>query len=328
MMKKIAVLDDYQDVVKTLACFKKLTGFEVTVYTTPPTSAEELVERLANQDGLVLIRERTVIDSNLLARLPRLQLISQTGNASDHLDLAACTRQRIAVAEGKGSPVAPAEFCWALIMAASRHIVPYAANLKEGQWQQSGTLGLGRSLNGLTLGIWGYGRIGKMVAAYGQAFGMRVLVWGSEQSRAAALADGRSAAASKEDFFRTADILSLHLRLNPATWGCVEAADLLRMKEDALFVNTSRAGLVQPGALCAALGQGRPGAAAIDVYDQEPAIPATEPLLAMANVLCTPHLGYVEKSSYELYLGTAFDNVIAFAAGRPVNLVNPEVLSQ
>lgn len=243
------------------------------------------------------------------------QLISQTGRISQHIDVAACQRHNVVIAEGVGSPVAPAELCWALVMAASRHLVAYAQNLHAGQWQQTGKLGLGRTLDGLTFGIWGYGRIGQLVARYARAFGMHVLVWGRESSRERAEADGLAAAASKADFFSRSDIVSLHLRLNDATRACVELADLQRMKPDALLVNTSRAELIEAGALFRALTTGRPGFAALDVFETEP-LPEDSPWLAMPNVLCSPHLGYVEQNSYELYFRAAFENI--------VNYFNPE----
>ena len=317
---KIAVLDDYQDVVRTLDCFKQLADHDVTVFTTPPVSKAELVERLQGFEALVLIRERTIIDNELLAQLPDLKLISQTGKISNHIDLATCTKHGVLIAEGRGSPVAPSELTWALIMASSRHIVPYAENFKQGQWQQSGTLGLGRALNGLTLGIWGYGKIGQRIAQYGKAFGMEVLVWGREPSREKALADGFQAAASKQDFFAQSDVMSLHLRLNDATRGCVTAEDLALMKPDALLVNTSRAELIESGVLYSSLQACKPGFAAVDVYENEPAGPDNEPLVSLPNVLASPHLGYVEQGGYELYFRIAFDNVIAFAEGRPENI--------
>lgn len=324
---KIVILDDYQDAVRHLACFGKLAGHEVTIYQDTTTDLAMLTERLQEAEAVVLIRERTAVTAALLARLPHLKLISQTGKISHHLDLAVCTAHGVAVAEGVGSPVAPAELCWALIMAASRHVPAYVAGLGNGRWQDNGGLGLGRTLKGLTLGIWGYGKIGRIVAGYGRAFGMKVLVWGREPSLAAAVADGYQAANGREAFFAASDILSLHLRLNTATQGCVTANDLALMKPDALFVNISRAELVASGALEAALGNGRPGFAALDVYQSEPILDGRHPLLGMKNVLGMPHLGYVEKNSYELYFNAAFDNILAFAAGQPQNIANPQVLT-
>jgi D-3-phosphoglycerate dehydrogenase len=328
---KIAILDDYQDAVRRLECFKLLDGHEVKVFTNSARGLGQLAIRLAPFDALVLIRERTVFPAALLEKLPNLKLISQTGKVSGHVDVAAATGHGIAIAEGVGSPVAPAELTWALIMAASRRIVPYAANLKDGQWQSASVNpelnGLGRVLKGRTLAIWGYGKIGRMLAGYGKAFGMQVLVWGSEPSRAEAVADGYQVAATREEFFAQADVLSLHLRLADATRGVVTAEDLARMKPDALFVNTSRAELVADGALEAALKKGFPGSAALDVFTSEPLAPDA-PLLRIPTVLATPHLGYVEQDSYELYFRAAFQNIVNFAAGNPSNILNPEALGK
>jgi len=327
---KIAVLDDYQNAVPGLDCYKILDGHEVKVFNNSTRGLGQLAIRLAPYDALVLIRERTNLSAALLNKLPNLKLISQTGKVSGHVDVAAATARGIAIAEGVGSPVAPAELTWALIMAASRRIVPYASNLKDGLWQTASTNpqlnGLGRVLRGRTLAIWSYGKIGKLVAGYGKVFGMRILVWGGEKSRQAAVADGFEAAASREAFFEQADVLSLHLRLADATRGIVTASDLARMKPDALFVNTSRAELVEAGALEAALQAGRPGMAALDVFTDEPLAPDA-PLLRIPTVLATPHLGYVEQDSYELYFRAAFENVINFAADRPTNILNPEALN-
>jgi D-3-phosphoglycerate dehydrogenase len=323
---KIAILDDYQDAVRKLDCFSLLEGHEVKVFHHFVRGLGQLAIRLAPFDALVLIRERTAFPRALLAKLPNLKLISQTGKVSGHIDVMAATSLGIAIAEGSGSPVAPAELTWALIMTASRRILPYANNLKEGLWQTASINPalnlLGRALHGRTLAIWGYGKIGRLLAGYGKAFGMRVLVWGSERSRAAAEADGWSAAASRETFFEQADVLSLHLRLADATRGLVTGEDLARMKPDALFVNTSRAELVAEGALEAALREGRPGQAALDVFTSEPLAPDA-PLLKIPTVLATPHLGYVEKDSYEMYFRAAFENVINFANGAPTGILNP-----
>lgn len=328
---KIAVLDDYQDAVRSLDCFKLLDGHEVKVFNSTTRGLGQLAIRLAPFEALVLIRERTSLSRALLARLPNLKLISQTGKVSGHIDVAAATERGVAIAEGVGSPVAPAELTWALIMAASRKIVPYAANLKDGLWQTASINpalnGLGVVLRGRTLAIWGYGKIGKLVAGYGKAFGMNVLVWGGEASRAAAAADGFQAAASREEFFERADVLTLHLRLSEATRGVVTAQDLARMKRSALFVNTSRAELVADGALEAALPQGRPGGAALDVFASEPLAP-DNPLLRMPIVLATPHLGYVERDSYELYFEAAFRNIVNYADGKPSGILNPEALAK
>ena len=317
---KIAILDDYQDAVRRLDCFSLLADHDVQVLN-QTYSEDELVERLQSVEVLVLIRERTWITSTLLERLPCLKLISQTGKVSQHIDPKLCAQYGVDVAEGVGSPVAPSELCWALIMAASRHIPAYVNQLQQGNWQSSGSLGLGRTLNGRTLGIWGYGKIGQRIAKFAQAFGMNVLVWGSASSREKAVQDGFDAAESKQAFFTQADIVSLHLRLNEVTKACVTRVDLELMKDDSLFVNTSRAELVEDGALYQTLLKHPSKQAAIDVYANEPATTANEPLLTLENVLASPHLGYVEQSSYELYFGKAFENVVQYAKGNPQNLV-------
>ena len=308
----IAILDDYQDVVRGLECFNLLAKHQVLVLNEPLTESE-LVAQLQAVDALVLIRERTVINESLLAKLPNLKVISQTGKVSQHLDPILCQQYGVTVLEGVGSPVAPAELCWALIMAASRHIPAYLSQLRKGYWQQSGALGLGRTLSGLTLGIWGYGRIGQRIAQYARAFDMKVVVWGSEESRLLAKEHGFSSCDSKEHLFSSADILSLHLRLNDTTKACVTAQDLSLMKSDSLFVNISRAELVEPYALYRELSANPEKMAAIDVFDCEPALPENEPLLTLDNVIATPHLGYVERNSYELYFEAAFINLLRFA---------------
>jgi len=320
---RIAILDDYQDQVRHLPCFALLAGHEVTILNRNEPDTARLAAQLDGVEALVLIRERTRIDEQLLMRLPTLKLISQTGKVSQHIDPVLCQRYGVAVAEGVGSPIAPAELCWALIMAASRHIPAYSQALSQGQWQQSGSLGMGRTLHGLTLGIWGYGKIGKQVAGYGRAFGMSVLIWGSEASRQQAVLDGYTSATSKGAFFRHSDILSLHLRLNEATRGCVTRTDLAQMKADSLLINISRAELLEAQALYAELAAHPGKQAAIDVFDNEPATLANEPLLHLPNLLATPHLGYVERNSYELYFKAAFENVLAFAEQKPTNLVMP-----
>ncbi|MBJ7552256.1 D-2-hydroxyacid dehydrogenase family protein [Marinomonas ostreistagni] len=304
---KISILDDYQNVVRDLNCFALLDGHEVEVLQQTYTESE-LIEKLSNTEALVLIRERTLITESLLQKLPNLKVISQTGKVSHHIDVDVCKRYGVEVLEGVGSPVAPSELTWALIMSAIRHIPSYSSNLKGHIWQSSGNLGLGRSLKGLTLGIWGYGKIGKRIASYAKAFEMDVLIWGREASRDQAVLDGFSAASSKADFFSRADIISLHLRLNEDTKHCVTAEDLSHMKENALFVNTSRAELVEHNALFSALQHCPTRQAAIDVFDNEPAL--LDPLLSLENVTATPHIGYVEKNSYELYFGKAFENLL------------------
>jgi D-3-phosphoglycerate dehydrogenase len=327
---KIAILDDYQDQVRHLDCFRLLEGHEVKVFTTSARGAGQLALRLAPFEALVLIRERTVLTKALLNQLPNLKLISQTGKVSGHIDVAAASANRIAIAEGVGDPTAPAELTWALIMAACRRLPQYVANLKAGRWQTAALAPehnrLGTLLKGKTLGIWGYGKIGRLVAGYGKAFGMDVLIWGRAPSRAAAARDGYRPAQSKEAFFSESDVISLHLRLNDDTRGIVDGADLAHMRPSALFVNTSRAELVAPAALEAALRQGRPGFAALDVFESEPLTPDA-PLLQMENVLATPHLGYVEQAGYELYFGAAFQNLLAFASDTPSAILNPEALA-
>ena len=310
---KIAILDDYQNAVRDLDCFGLLEGQDVTVFN-ETYSEQGLVEKLANVQALVLIRERTQITESLLSRLPNLEVISQTGKVSNHIDVQLCEKYGVKVLEGRGSPVAPSELCWALIMAASRHIPSYASNLANDQWQSSGTLGLGRTLKGLKLGIWGYGKIGQRIAQYAKAFEMSVVVWGSQASRDLAKSHGFEASESKRGFFQQVDVLSLHLRLNEATRGCVTAEDLASMKSDSLFVNTSRSELVETDALFNELKSNPSKRAAVDVFDCEPATKSTEPLLSLSNVTATPHLGYVEQGSYELYFKIAFENLVAYVS--------------
>ena len=321
MILKIAILDDYQNAVKALSCFSLLNEHEVFVFTDKPTSLEVQIQRLYDMDAIVLIRERTPITDALLAQLPNLKLISQTGKVSQHIDVLACHKHGVTITEGVGSAIAPAELCWALVLAASRHLVPYAQNLKSGLWQNAGSLGLGRTLEGLTFGIWGYGRIGQRIARYANAFGMHILVWGSETSRQQAIHDGFTAANSKSEFFSQAEVVSLHLRLNDATRECVRFNDLQLMKPEALLVNVSRAELIEKSALLRSLQTGKPGFATLDVFEAEPIDAETEPLLTMPNVLCSPHLGYVEKNSYELYFKNAFENVVNFFNGNPQHVI-------
>ena len=329
----IVILDDYQDAVRKLDCASKLENYPAKVYTNTIKGLGQLSVRLKDADIIVLIRERTVLNRALLDKLPKLKLIAQTGRVGKHIDLAACTERGIAVAEGVGSPVAPAELTWALIMAATRRLPQYISNLKHGAWQQAGlkaasmptNFGLGTVLRGKTLGIWGYGRIGQLVAGYGRAFGMQVMVWGSAESRARAIQDGYMSAESREAFFSQSDVLSLHLRLSDATENIVKAEDLACMKPTALLVNTSRAELIEANALIHALNKGRPGLAAVDVFESEPILQGSA-LLRLENCICTPHIGYVEKESYELYFGAAFDNVVNFIRGTPTNIVNPGAL--
>jgi D-3-phosphoglycerate dehydrogenase len=329
----IVILDDYQDVVRKLDCAAKLEHFSAKVYTNTVKGMGQLTVRLKDADIIVLIRERTHLPRAVIEKLPRLKLIAQTGRLGGHVDLAACTERGIAVAEGVGSPIAPAELTWALIMAAARRLPQYIGNLKHGAWQQSGlkagsmptNFGLGTVLKGRTLGIWGYGKIGQLVAGYGKAFGMDVMVWGSDESRNKAIQNGYRAASSRAAFFEEADVLSVHLRFNEATQGIVTSEDLARMKPTSLFVNTSRAELIEPNALIGGLNRGHPGLAAIDVFESEPILQGSA-LLRLENCICTPHIGYVEKDNYELYFGAAFDNVVNYIKGTPTNIVNPGAL--
>ncbi len=329
----IIILDDYQDAVRKLKCASILEQLNAKVFTNTVKGIGQLSVRLRDAEVLVLIRERTHFPKQLLEKLPKLRLISQTGKAGSHIDIETCTRLGIAVAEGVGSPVAPAELTWALIMAAMRRLPQYIGNLKHGAWQQSGlkvgsmppNFGVGMVLKGRTLGIWGFGKIGQLVAGYGKAFGMDVLVWGRDASRALAESAGYATAASQQDFFANADVLSLHLRLNEETRGIVKLEAMSRMKPTALLVNTSRAELIEEGALVSALSRGRPGMAAVDVFESEPTLQG-HPLLRLENAVCTPHIGYVEQDSYELYFQAAFANVANFIAGRPSNIVNPDAL--
>jgi D-3-phosphoglycerate dehydrogenase len=323
---RVAILDDYHDTLRTLDCFRKLAPHEVKVWTDHVQDTDALAARLKDAEALILIRERTKIRAPLLERLPKLRLISQR-SVYPHIDIEACTRLGVVVSSNMhpGTPsYSTAEMTWALILAAVRDIPQQAAALKAGRWQ----IGVGTTLRGKTLGVYGYGRIGAVVAGYGHAFGMQVQVWAREATRAKARADGYGVAPSKEAFFAECDVITLHMRLVDATRGIVTAADLARMKPTALLVNTSRAPLIEPGALVSALKAGRPGKAAIDVYEEEPVTGGKHPLLAMDNVVCTPHLGYVTREEYELQFSDIFDQVLAFAAGAPINVVNPGVLGK
>jgi len=320
---KIAILDDWQDTIRTLPCFDKVRGHDVTVWKDHTKDVDELARRLKDAEAITCIRERTPIRAPLIERLDKLRIISQAG-VYPHIDVDACTRRGIIVSTttGPGRPsYATAELTWGLIIAAFRRIPQEMAAMKAGQWQ---AYPIGVGLRGKTLGIWGYGKIGAVVGGYGKAFGMNVLAWGREGSMAAARKDGAAVAESKEALFEQSDVVSLHVRLIPETRGMVTAADLARMKPSALFVNTSRAGLVVPGALEAALRAGRPGMAAVDVYEEEPVLGGKHPLLAMDNVICAPHLGYVEYDGLQHMFSNIFDQILAYAAGKPINVVNPE----
>jgi D-3-phosphoglycerate dehydrogenase len=329
----IIILDDYQDAVRKLPCAAKMEALHAKVFTNTAKGIGQLSVRLRDAEVLIPIRERTQFPRQLLEKLPKLRLISQTGRVGDHIDVESCTRLGIAVAEGSGSPVATAELTWALIMAAMRRLPQYIGNLKHGAWQQSGlkassmptNFALGMVLGGKTLGVWGYGRIGQLVARYARAFDMQVTVWGSESARGQAAADGYIAAPSCGAFFEACDVISLHLRLSDTTRGVVKPEHLARMKPTSLLVNTSRAELIEEGALVSALNRGRPGMAAVDVFESEPILQG-HPLLRLENAVCTPHIGYVEQDSYEHYFSAAFDNVVHYIEGRPTNIVNPDAL--
>ncbi len=321
---QIVIPDDYQNIVRKLDCFKLLDDYEVLIYNDTSKSTDVLAERFKNADAVVLTRERTGINKELLNRLPKLKLISQTGKVSGHVDVEACTERGVAIAEGKGSPTATAELTWSLIMNGMRRLIPAVNSMKEGRWQTN----IGDTLDGKVLGIWGFGRIGSIKAGYGKAFGMKVLVWGSPESRTRAAEKGFTAAESKEQLFEQSDVLSLHVRYNKATRGIVSYDDLIRMKPEALFVNTSRAGLLEEDALRRAMLTGRPGRAALDVYEDEPVYGTGYWALSSDNVICTPHLGYVEKVSYEYYYGTAFKNIIDFFGGSRDNVLNPDALNR
>jgi len=321
---KISILDDYHDTLRTLDCFKKLSGHEVRIWNDHVQDVDALAERLRDTEALVLIRERTEIRAPLLNKLDKLRLISQR-SVYPHIDVNTCTQLGVVVSSSQhpGTPsYAAAELTWALVLAAMRQVPQQMAALKAGKWQ----IGVGNGLRGKTLGIFGYGRIGSVVAGYGKAFGMNVLVWAREESLKRARSDGYAAAPSKEELFSECDVLSLQMRLVDATRGIVTASDLARMKPTALLVNTSRSPLIEPGALISALKAGRPGMAAVDVYEEEPVLDPQYPLFAMDNVVCTPHIGYVSLEEYEAQFSDIFDQIVSYAAGTPINVVNPQVL--
>jgi len=322
---KVAILDDYFDTLTTLQCFEKLAGHEVTVFSDHVQDVDALADRLRDTEALVLIRERTEIRQPLLQRLPNLRLISQR-SVYPHIDVEACTSLGIVVSSdlhAEAPSYAAAELTWGLVLAAMRQIPQQVTSMRAGTWQS----GVGRTLRLKRLGIYGYGRIGKVIAHYGRAFGMQVVIWASEASQERARADGLTVAESRRTFFQTCDVLSLHMRLLDTTRGIVTAADLAFMKPTALLVNTSRAGLIEPDALVAALRAGRPGMAALDVYEDEPLLDTEDPLLNMDNVICTPHIGYVTRDEWEVQFSDVFDQINSFAKGTPTNVVNPDVLS-
>lgn len=321
----ISILDDYFDTVRTLPCFSMLEGHQVTIWNDHVQDVDVLAERLRDCEILVLIRERTQIRAPLIARLPRLKLISQR-SVYPHIDIDACTARGIIVSSDQhpGTPCyAAAELTWALALAAARRIPQQMAAIKAGKWQ----IGVGDTLRGKTLGLYGYGRIANAVAGYGKAFGMRVLVWAREASLARARADGYAVAGSKRELFEVSDVLSLHMRLVKETRGIVTAADLALMKPGSILVNTSRAPLIEPGALVTALRSGRPGMAAVDVFEEEPVRNVDDPLLQLDNVICTPHIGYVTRDEYDLQFTDIFNQISAYVSGRPINVINPKVLA-
>ena len=323
---KIAILDDYFDTLRTLPSFAKLDRHDVQIFTDHVQDTDVLADRLRDAEAVVLIRERTAIRAPLLERLPTLRLISQR-SVYPHIDIDACTARGVIVSSDlhAGTPsYATAELTWGVILAAARQIPQQMQSLQRGQWQ----MGVGSTLRGKTLGIHGYGRIGRVVANYGQAFGMHVIVWAREASRQRAQDDGIEVATSQDAFYGACDVISLHMRLVPETRGIVKAADLARMKPTSLLVNTSRAPLIEPGALVQALEAGRPGAAAVDVFEDEPVRDPNHPLLKLPNVVCTPHIGYVTRDEYELQFSDIFDHIVAYAAGAPINVVNPAVLQR
>ncbi|HEX2591323.1 MAG TPA: D-2-hydroxyacid dehydrogenase family protein [Rhizomicrobium sp.] len=323
---KVTILDDYFDTLRTLDCFRKLDGHDVTIWTDHLQDTDALAARLAETEALVLIRERTQVRTPLIAKLDKLKLISQR-SVYPHIDVPACSARGILVCSNMHSDTpsyAAAELSFALLLAAVRQIPQQMASLQRGTWQ----IGVGQTLRGRMLGIYGYGRIGQAVAGYAKAFGMHVVVWAREDSRARAAADGWDVAPSKEAFFAECDAISLHMRLVPATRGIVTADDLARMKPGAVLVNTSRAGLIVPGALVAALKAGRPGMAAVDVFETEPLTDPHDPLLTLPNVIATPHIGYVTRDEYELQFSDIFDQIVAYAAGAPINVVNPDALQR
>ena len=320
---KIAVIDDYQDAFRKLAVFSRLKGHEVVVFHDTEKDPAKLAARVNGADVVILTQQRSPFPRAVVEKLTGVKLLAQTGRNTGHIDVAACTEKGIAVAAaGGGTSYSTAELAWGLIIASLRHIPHEVEKLKQGVWQTT----VGTGLRGKSLGVYALGKIGSSVAQVGKAFGMNVTCWGREASQAKAREAGYEVPASREAFFAGADVISLHIPLSKETRGIVTAADLAHMKPTALLVNTSRAPLIQEGALLEALKQGRPGFAAVDVYENEPVVGGNHPLLKMANVICTPHLGYVEQGTYENYYGTVIDSILGFASGKPVNVLNPEAL--
>jgi D-3-phosphoglycerate dehydrogenase len=323
---KVTVLDDYFDTVRTLDCFAKLKGHDVTIWNDHVQDVDKLADRLKDTEALVLIRERTQIRTPLLERLPKLKLISQR-SVYPHIDIDTCTRLGIIISSSQHADTpsyATAELTWGLVLASSRMIPQQVASLKAGHWQ----FGVGSTVRGKVFGIYGYGRIGGAVAGYARAFGMKVRIWAREGAMAKARADGYETSVTKAAFFEECDFISLHMRLVDATRGIVKPEDLARMKPTATLINTSRAGLIEPNALVNALRAGRPGFAAVDVFEKEPLRDTGDPLLNMDNVIATPHIGYVSRDEYELQFTDIFDQIISYAAGTPINVVNPDALSK
>lgn len=318
---KITILDDYQHAVEKLDCFQLLKNQNVDILHNTEKNKIILAEKLKDTDIIVLTRERTQINEELISLLPNLKLISQTGKISNHLNISDCTKYKVAVSEGLGSPIAPAELTWALLLNTVRQIPNAIEGMKNGKWQTN----IGSTIHGKTIGIWGYGKIGQRIAQYAKVFGAKVIVWGSESSREKAIEDGFERANSKEEFFTESDIVTLHLRLNENTFGIVKELDLLSMKDNSVLINTARAEIIEEGKLLKSLKAGKPSYAGLDVYDEEPIYDKNYELLKLPNVVCTPHLGYVEKCGYELYFGKAFENALNFINGKPTNIANPEV---
>jgi len=321
---KITILDDYQHIIEKLNCFDLLKGQHVEILHETEKDPGKLASLISDTEILVLTRERTEITNELLSKLPRLKLISQTGKISNHLDLGACTKHHVAVAEGVGSAIAPAELTWALLMNTARQIPQAIEAMKQGKWQ----INIGTTIHGKTLGIWGYGKIGQKMAQYAKVFGAKVMVWGSENSRKKAVEDGFEQAETKDHFFKKADIITLHLRLSDQTFGIIKETDLLNMKENSVLINTARAELIEKGGLQNVLKSGKNIFVGVDVYEHEPVYDTNFELLKMENLVCTPHLGYVEKNGYELYFGKAFENVVNYINGNPTNIANPETLNK
>ena len=323
---KLAILDDWFDTLRNLPCFEKLDGWDVTVFTDHQPDAAVLAERLKPFDAITLFRERTAITAELLDQLPNLRLISQR-SVYPHVDVDACTKNGVLLCSNMhaGTPsYAAAEHSWALIMAAMRQIPQQMKSLHQGNWQ----IGVGKTLHGRTLGLYGYGRIAKAVENYAKSFGMNVIWWASKEGRERARKDGKTVAQSRAEFFATPDVISVHVRLKPTTYGLITADDFAHMRKDALFVNTSRAGLIEPDALLNSLNKGAPGHAALDVFDKEPITWADDPLAAHPNVTATPHIGFVTEDELDLQFGDIFDQVNAFRDGNPIHMINPEVLSK